>query len=182
MWTIGKLARHFGLSRSTLLYYDRIGLLSPSLRSTVNYRLYSEVDFKRMERIATLREAGIPLDKIRDLCDRPTNSMEEALEYQLFQTNQEIAKLRTQQHAIIKLLKHNNIMRQSRIMDKAGWINLLEGAGMDDTAKNLWHVLFEKNAPLAHQDFLESLGIEQEEINQIRAYAQAAIHDLPKNA
>jgi DNA-binding transcriptional MerR regulator len=31
MYHITQLARQFGLSRSTLLYYDRIGLLSPAL-------------------------------------------------------------------------------------------------------------------------------------------------------
>ncbi len=40
MITIGRLARRFGLSRSTLLYYDSIGLLSPSTRSAKDYRLY----------------------------------------------------------------------------------------------------------------------------------------------
>ena len=32
--TIGRLARQHGLSRSTLLYYDRIDLLHPSGRSS----------------------------------------------------------------------------------------------------------------------------------------------------
>jgi hypothetical protein len=41
MLTIGRLAERFGLSRSTLLYYDSIELLSPSARSDANYRLYS---------------------------------------------------------------------------------------------------------------------------------------------
>jgi len=35
-----QLAGRFGLSRSTLLYYDSIGLLSPSERTASNYRLY----------------------------------------------------------------------------------------------------------------------------------------------
>ena len=30
MLTVGVLARRFGLARSTLLYYDRSGLLRPS--------------------------------------------------------------------------------------------------------------------------------------------------------
>lgn len=29
MYTVGELAKLFGLSRSALLYYDEIGLLSP---------------------------------------------------------------------------------------------------------------------------------------------------------
>lgn len=180
MWTIGKLARHFGLSRSTLLYYDRIGLLRPSVRSPSNYRFYSNADFKRMERIALLRNTGLPLEKIGELCDAPTDSIEEALEQHLSQINQEIAERRTRQHLIANLLKHNTVMKKTRIMDKAGWITLLEGAGMDDRAKEIWHTLFEKNAPEAHQDFLESLGMSPEEIKVVRGHSRAAIHKLPK--
>jgi DNA-binding transcriptional MerR regulator len=41
MHTIGQAAKHANLSRSTLLYYDRIGLLRPSGRSRAGYRLYN---------------------------------------------------------------------------------------------------------------------------------------------
>jgi DNA-binding transcriptional MerR regulator len=51
VYTIGRIARIFGLSRSTLLYYDSIGLLTPTGRSDAGYRLYSEDDRKRLERI-----------------------------------------------------------------------------------------------------------------------------------
>jgi SAM-dependent methyltransferase len=43
-FTIGALARRFSLARSTLLYYDRIGLLCPRGRSQGNDRLYSAAD------------------------------------------------------------------------------------------------------------------------------------------
>ncbi|MFC1747364.1 MerR family DNA-binding transcriptional regulator [Pseudomonadota bacterium] len=38
MHTIGEVSKRFSISRSTLLYYDAIGLLSPSGRSNANYR------------------------------------------------------------------------------------------------------------------------------------------------
>ena len=49
MYTVSKIAQRFGLSRSTLLYYDRIGLLSPSGRSPGDYRLYDQADCDRLE-------------------------------------------------------------------------------------------------------------------------------------
>ena len=69
MLTIGQLARRFELSRSTLLYYDSIGLLSPSGRSRANYRLYSDDDVRRMEAIAGYRRAGLPLADIARLLE-----------------------------------------------------------------------------------------------------------------
>jgi hypothetical protein len=34
-----------------------------------------------------------------------------------------------------------------------------------------WHAAFEKQTPLAHQDFLESLGIPASEIRRIRTHS-----------
>ncbi len=42
-YTISKIARACSLSRSTLLYYDRISLLRPSGRTASGYRYYTEV-------------------------------------------------------------------------------------------------------------------------------------------
>ncbi|NIA27295.1 MAG: MerR family DNA-binding transcriptional regulator [Desulfobulbaceae bacterium] len=36
MLTISKLAKRFGLSRATILYYEREGLLDPAGRATSN--------------------------------------------------------------------------------------------------------------------------------------------------
>ena len=51
--TVGRLAKRFGLSRSTLLYYDRLGLLCPSGRSGGDYRLYEDADAQRLDRKST---------------------------------------------------------------------------------------------------------------------------------
>jgi len=37
-----------------------------------------------------------------------------------------------------------------------------------------WHIQFEKSSPAAHQDFLESIGIETDEIDLIRAWSRPA--------
>ncbi|MCA9522798.1 MAG: MerR family transcriptional regulator [Myxococcales bacterium] len=58
-YTISALARSVGLARSTLLYYDRIGLLSPSSRSSASYRLYDEEARERLEAIRTYRAVGL---------------------------------------------------------------------------------------------------------------------------
>lgn len=68
-YTVGVLARSFGLARSSLLYYDRIGLLRPSQRSTSRYRLYGEDARERLEAICTYRRVGLGLAEIRTLLD-----------------------------------------------------------------------------------------------------------------
>ena len=71
MLTVSKLADSCGLSRSTVLYYESIGLLRASSRSGANYRRYSDADAARLRQICVYRDAGLKLDDIRVLLDRP---------------------------------------------------------------------------------------------------------------
>src|SRR5262245_52700722 len=64
-YSISRLGLAFGLSRGTLLYYDRIGLLKPSGRTGAGYRIYSLRDYRRLERICRFRQAGLKLKEIR---------------------------------------------------------------------------------------------------------------------
>ena len=173
MYTIGQVGRLAQLSRSTLLYYDRIGLLPPSEKSPAGYRLYSEADLVRLERIRTYRAAGLSLDRIKELLqvDDP-DYLTQALEARLIALNQEIQGLREQQRLVIDLLGKTRYLIQSRVLDKFKWTALLREAGLDDAAMHRWHQAFEQSLPEAHQDFLESLGLEPTEITQIRQSSQ----------
>ncbi len=73
MYTIRKLAAEFGLSRSTLLYYDSIGLLKPSSRSESGYRQYSEGDNKQLRQICTYRQMGLQLKELNSSTKRLTS-------------------------------------------------------------------------------------------------------------
>ena len=68
-YSISQLARACGLSRSTLLYYDRLGLLKPSGRTGSGYRYYSKAEQKRLQRIGHFRQAGLTLKQIRAVLD-----------------------------------------------------------------------------------------------------------------
>lgn len=168
MYTVGQLGKRFRLSRSALLYYDRIGLLSPSARSTGNYRVYSDSDRRRMERIQTYREAGLPLENIARLLQEGGPPAPAMLERHLHAVNHEIARLRQQQQVTARLLGDAEALRGCRTMNKAQWVALLASTGLSDEEMDKWHVEFEKMSPEAHQDFLESLGIAPEEIAAIR--------------
>lgn len=172
MYTVGQLGKLFGLSRSALLYYDEIGLLSPSARSSSNYRLYSDGDVLRMERIMTYRDAGLSLEVIGELLQAESASAPAILERHLCEVNKEVARLRQQQHVIAKLLGDAHVLRKSRSMNKDQWIALLASTGLSEEGMNKWHLEFEKMSPDAHQDFLESLGIPQDEIALIRQFSR----------
>ena len=177
MFTIGQVAKKYSLSRSTLIYYDSIGVLTPSGRSESNYRLYSESDLKKMDRIQLFRSAGLSLDSIELLLEKENSELDSTLEGRLLTINSEIQKLRNQQKVILNILENETLVRDSRLMTKEVWISILKAAGLDDTGMKNWHIEFEKTSPQAHQDFLESLGIERDEIVSIRAWSGFDNHD-----
>ncbi|TQV81313.1 MerR family transcriptional regulator [Exilibacterium tricleocarpae] len=172
MYSIGQLVKEFSVSRSTLLYYDKIGLLKPSGRSTANYRQYTQRDFDRMAQIATYKEAGLPLDSIAEILDSSNNEPSEILEKRLRHLNSEISRIRQQQQLIIRLLGKRSLLKTTKVMNKQQWVKILRASGMDDQAMRQWHIEFERDLPEVHSDFLESLGIDKKEIAEIKAFSQ----------
>lgn len=171
METIGRLARRFGLSRSTLLYYDRLGLLCASDRSESGYRRYSTEDARRLELVCLYRSAGVPLADVKRILDGPRAALASALEKRLAALQAEEARLRAQQQVVVRLLQRPDARRR-RGLDKAGWVALLRAVGLDEAAMWRWHAEFERMAPEAHGEFLESIGIPPAEARRIREAAR----------
>ena len=172
MFTIGQVAKKYSLSRSTLIYYDSIGVLTPSGRSESNYRLYSESDLKKMDRVQLFRSAGLSLDSIELLLEKENSELDSTLEGRLLTINSEIQKLRNQQKVILNILENETLAKDSRLMTKEVWVSILRAAGLDDAGMKNWHIEFERASPEAHQDFLESLGIEKDEVAAIRDWSR----------
>ncbi len=64
MLRIQQFAKLANVTVRTLHHYDRLGLLSPALRSATGYRLYRMEDLAQLERILVLRYLGVPLREI----------------------------------------------------------------------------------------------------------------------
>ncbi|MDR3588596.1 MAG: MerR family transcriptional regulator [Negativicutes bacterium] len=171
-FTIGKLARRFNLSRSTLLYYDSIGLLSPEARGKSNYRLYSETSCQRLEQIAVYRQAGLSLCRIKELLDAPKGAAAAALEAKLEEINRQIRALRQQQHFIIQVLKSSQLLERLSVIPKDALVGLLQAAGVDEQAQWRFHHLFEQQFPERHQEFVELLGLTPGQANEIREWSR----------
>jgi DNA-binding transcriptional MerR regulator len=169
--SISTLGRLFGLSRSTLLYYDRIGLLPPSGRTYSGYRCYTEKDRKRLERIRHFREAGLTLEDIRACLASGGRPGAKLIEKRLRQMGEEIRGLRSKQRLLAVMLARASV-RPPPTVDKRMWVQMLRAAGMDNQAMARWHAEFERRAPDEHQEFLLSLGIPEKEILHIREWSR----------
>ncbi len=67
--TVGAVADLTGVSVRTLHHYDHIGLVVPSVRTTVGYRGYTDADIERLHLVLVYRSVGMPLEEIRSLLD-----------------------------------------------------------------------------------------------------------------
>ncbi|HEX3388325.1 MAG TPA: MerR family transcriptional regulator [Streptosporangiaceae bacterium] len=70
--TIGEFARAARLSPKALRLYDELGLLTPARVDPVSgYRFYEPGQLERARLVAWLRRLGMPLTRIRAVCDLP---------------------------------------------------------------------------------------------------------------
>lgn len=169
--SISKLAREFALSRSALLYYDRIGLLSPPGRTGSGYRVYGEREYRRLQRICVYREAGLSLEEIQAVLDSKRQPSAKVLEQRLSRIGGQIRGLRNQQRLLSSMLTSMAGRSLPPTVDKNMFVELLRAAGVSDEAMGRWHTEFEKRSPQAHHDFLLSLGIPESEAVKIRQWS-----------
>ena len=73
-FTAGELASLFGISKQTLLYYDRIKLLCPDFISDNGYRHYSINQYLDLEIIVNLRSLNIPISDIKEYLEHRNKS------------------------------------------------------------------------------------------------------------
>ena len=66
-YTVGELAALAGVSVRTLHHYDRVGLLTPSGRTSAGYRLYRDTDLERLRQVLFYRELDFGLDDIASM-------------------------------------------------------------------------------------------------------------------
>ena len=67
--TIGQLAELVGVPRKTIRYYEEVGVLPPPSRSDARYRLYSDIDVRRVELVRRARALDMGLPEVRELVE-----------------------------------------------------------------------------------------------------------------
>jgi DNA-binding transcriptional MerR regulator len=172
MMTISTLARSCGLSRSTLLYYESLGLLRKPPRTGGNYRAYTDRDLHRVQQIGVYRKVGLSLSAIRTVLDQSGGDAGAILERRLVAIDAEIDTLRGHQRDILRLLERSRSFRRNQMITKDKWVGIMRAAGFSEDAMNRWHVEFEKAAPGEHQEFLEFLHIPTDQIASIREWSR----------
>ena len=168
MYTIRELCKKSGLSRTALLYYESIGLLTPEARSESNYRLYSDNLSKRLEKICTYRDAGVPLADIVQILSFESTEEREILERTLSMLNNKAKEIRESQEKIATLLNHAPGREPSSLgIDVKEIMAALAPLGIGEDTFLQMHEVLENNSPEGHHYLLNLLGFSEDEISRI---------------
>jgi DNA-binding transcriptional MerR regulator len=62
---IGEVAEQTGLSLRTIRYYEEVGLVTPSARTSGGFRLYSETDVARLRLVRRMKPLEFSLEEMR---------------------------------------------------------------------------------------------------------------------
>jgi DNA-binding transcriptional MerR regulator len=170
--TVTRLAQACGLSRSAVLYYESIGLLTRPRRTAGNCRAYGETDLARLRQICVYRGAGLKLADIQTLLAERRTGAAAVLKRRLSEIAAEIDRLREHQRAIAQLLKHTVPIRSDPMITKEKWTQIMKSAGFTADDMHRWHAEFEKSAPNEHQEFLEFLQIPANKVDSIREWSR----------
>ena len=101
-FTAGELANIFGISKQTLLYYDRMGLFSPAFISENGYRHYSIHQYMDLEVILRLRALNISIALIKQYLN---NCSKEDFVSILESKRQESEKIIKENQEILKIVQ-----------------------------------------------------------------------------
>ena len=80
MLKIGQLATQTKVSRDTLRFYEKHGLITPTTRNVAGYRLYSDSDVHRISFILSAKEVGFTLNEIHQLLELEVTKVQKSCE------------------------------------------------------------------------------------------------------
>ena len=152
--------------KSTLMWYDEIGLLKPACIKENGYRYYSYQQSAALETILMLRELNVSLDEIKQFMENRTiDNFASLLQEKITELNQTISHLRSIQKILINQQQDMDMLRSLDIAE----ISLVE----------------KQSRYLVAVDMAENLSFEQEierVIAETKKHQLRRLHDASYGA
>ncbi len=139
MYRISQVADRVGLSRTALLYYEKLGLINGE-RLTNGYRVYRDIDIQRIKLVQQLQAGGLSLKECKASIEAKIDL--QVLQLRLDQLEAEIAEKQQSRELLLAML----------------------GKGDERT----WHANMDKVAPDAHLEFLMKQGFTEKEALRLK--------------
>lgn len=175
-----------GITPRTLHYYDKIGLLKPSIVTKANYRLYTDADLSRLQEILFFREVGFALKEIKELITSSNYVRSQVLERHLTILEAQ----RERMDALIALVKNeiggtNHIsfveFSNSKIaaLQEQFRQEVLERWGCTDSFKEYEAIISKKSSNLRNAQ-MEAFHLEAQDMFQRLAIYEHVSADCPE--
>lgn len=118
---IGEMSRLHNISKQTLIFYDKMGILKPNKIDEKNgYRYYTLEQFEELDTILTLKEIGMNLNDIKEYLNRRTlNNSIELLEEQdnyLEKRIEELSDIRKKINKKMKILNRTKKIQEEKVV------------------------------------------------------------------
>lgn len=105
LYSVSDICYLTGVTRKTLFYYDKIGLLEPSLRQGIQkHKMYDENQRRRLDVILKYRNAGMTILEVKSLLDDPQVNRKEIFENALKRLNEEYEQKKEQIEVLKELM------------------------------------------------------------------------------
>ena len=128
-YTTGEFARMAHVTIRTIRYYDKKGLLKPSFVKESGYRMYSDEDFLRLQKILSLKYLGFSLKEISNMTIHDTSSdILESLKMQIDLVQKKIENMNQMEHALQNTMQ---IVQQTNQIDWNEILNLIHLTDME---------------------------------------------------
>ncbi|WP_016935857.1 MerR family transcriptional regulator, partial [Rhodococcus sp. R1101] len=88
---IGEVSRRSGVSSRMLRHYDRLGLVTPTGRTSGGYREYTEDDLRTLFHVESLRSLGLSLNEVGRALREPDFAPAELVQELIRHTRERIA-------------------------------------------------------------------------------------------
>lgn len=152
MYQISELAESVGLSRATLLYYEKLGLMTGK-RQANGYRVYTDADRQRLRLMQQLQAGGLSLQECRACLDGKLDR--DLLSQRLETLEREVAEKTRSRDLLAALLGrgslkdwHEEVERVAPDLHRA-WL-MTQGFSSEEAARVAW-VSKDMNA---HDDYM----------------------------
>lgn len=123
---ISEMAKLHGISRQTLILYDKNGLLRPAYVSDTGYRYYSVEQIPRLRLICLLKDMGITLAKIKQFLEEPApEDMVNLISGRIEDVDRRIAELQLQREELCQfteIFEHVNTKVLNIGIPRVEWI------------------------------------------------------------
>ena len=135
-YTTGEFARMAHVTIRTIRYYDKKGLLKPSFINESGYRMYSDEDFLKLQKILSLKYLGFSLNEIGNMTIHDTSAdILKSLKMQIGLVHKKMENLEQMEKA---LQNTTQILEETNQIDWTGILNLIHLTDMDGS-RGFWN-------------------------------------------